>query len=120
MLVGWGGNNGSTVTAAILANKLGLTWHDREGVKQANYWGSVTQASTLKLGVDEANNDVFVPFKSMLPMVEPNNLVVGGWDINSANLADAMERAQVEEGEVSVEGLQSADANDACRCLSMI
>lgn len=28
-------------------------------------------------------------------MVHPNDLVVGGWDINSANLADAMERACV-------------------------
>eukprot|EP00045_Choanoeca_perplexa_P016097 m.212746 g.212746 ORF g.212746 m.212746 type:complete len:524 (+) comp17168_c0_seq6:2236-3807(+) len=97
MLVGWGGNNGSTLTGAILANKLGIEWHDREGVKHANYWGSVTQASTLKLGIDEENNDVFVPFKSMLPMVEPNDLVLGGWDINAADLAAAMERAQVFE-----------------------
>ncbi len=32
MLVGWGGNNGSTVTACILANKLGVTWRTKEGV----------------------------------------------------------------------------------------
>ena len=95
MLVGWGGNNGSTVTGAILANKLGLEWQDREGVKTPNYWGSVTQASTVKLGTDEEHNDVFVPMKSMLPMVEPNELVIGGWDINSANLDEAMTRAQV-------------------------
>jgi myo-inositol-1-phosphate synthase len=36
-----------------------------------------------------------VPFKSVLPMVEPSDLVVGGWDISSMNLADGMERAQV-------------------------
>jgi myo-inositol-1-phosphate synthase len=28
-------------------------------------------------------------------MVEPNDIVVSGWDISSLNLADAMERAQV-------------------------
>lgn len=33
MLVGWGGNNGTTVTAAVLANKLGLTWKTKNGVK---------------------------------------------------------------------------------------
>ena len=33
MLVGWGGNNGSTITASVLANKLGLTWHTKEGLK---------------------------------------------------------------------------------------
>ena len=26
MLIGWGGNNGSTVTASVLANKLNITW----------------------------------------------------------------------------------------------
>lgn len=33
MLVGWGGNNGATVTAAVLANKLGLSWRTKTGVK---------------------------------------------------------------------------------------
>ena len=31
MMVGWGGNNGSTVTAAILANKLNISWRTKEG-----------------------------------------------------------------------------------------
>lgn len=31
MLVGWGGNNGSTVTASVLANKLKLRWRTKEG-----------------------------------------------------------------------------------------
>lgn len=33
MLVGWGGNNGSTLTAAVLANRLRLTWPTRMGRK---------------------------------------------------------------------------------------
>ena len=33
MLVGWGGNNGSTVAACVLANKLKLKWRTKEGVK---------------------------------------------------------------------------------------
>ena len=33
MLVGWGGNNGSTVTASVLANKLNLQWRTRDGIK---------------------------------------------------------------------------------------
>ena len=33
MLVGWGGNNGSTITASVLANKLGLSWDTKQGVK---------------------------------------------------------------------------------------
>ncbi|KXN67460.1 myo-inositol-1-phosphate synthase [Conidiobolus coronatus NRRL 28638] len=95
MMVGWGGNNGSTVTASIAANRRNVQWHTKEGIKSPNYFGSVVMASTLKLGVDENGKDVFIPFKDILPMVHPNDVVLGGWDINAANIADAMERAQV-------------------------
>ena len=33
MLVGWGGNNGSTLTASVLANKLALQWQTKQGMK---------------------------------------------------------------------------------------
>lgn len=33
MLVGWGGNNGTTVTAAVLANQMGLSWMTKTGKK---------------------------------------------------------------------------------------
>lgn len=95
MLVGWGGNNGSTLTAGILANKLGTSWHTKEGIHSADYLGSLTQASTVPLGSSSAGATVHIPFKKMLPMVEPNDLVLGGWDISSVNLADAMTRSQV-------------------------
>ena len=52
MIVGWGGNNGSTLTASILANKGNLTWNTKNGVQKPNYYGSVTQASTFKIGTD--------------------------------------------------------------------
>ena len=39
--------------------------------------------------------EVFTPFKSLLPMVDPNELVLGGWDISGLNMAEAMERAKV-------------------------
>jgi myo-inositol-1-phosphate synthase len=95
MLVGWGGNNGSTFTAGILANREKITWNTKEGMKTANYFGSVTQSSTVRLGEDEYGRTVYIPFKNMLPMVNPNNIEISGWDINSANLAEAMARSQV-------------------------
>lgn len=94
MLVGWGGNNGTTLTASVLANKLGLCWSTKSGVKKSNYVGSLTQASTVSLGAG-ANGEVFIPMKSLLPMVEPDDIVFDGWDISSLNLADAMQRAEV-------------------------
>ena len=96
MMVGWGGNNGSTVTAGILANRLGITWHDKEGIHHPDYFGSLTQCSTLLMGQrPDTNEDVWMPFSKILPMVNPNDVVVGGWDISSANLAESMRRAEV-------------------------
>ncbi|XP_074664832.1 inositol-3-phosphate synthase 1 [Strix aluco] len=94
MLVGWGGNNGTTVTAAVLANKLGLSWMTKTGRKKANYYGSLLQASTVCLGTGPSG-DVYVPFRDLLPMVHPNDIVFDGWDISSLNLAEAMQRAEV-------------------------
>ncbi|PSN52115.1 Inositol-3-phosphate synthase 1-A [Blattella germanica] len=95
MLVGWGGNNGSTVTAAILANKMNLSWETKEGMRKADWYGSITQASTIRLGIGTDGNDVYVPMSKFLPMVNPDDIVVDGWDISSMNLANAMTRARV-------------------------
>ncbi len=98
MLVGLGGNNGTTVTAGILANRRGLEWETKTGKQAANYYGSVIMGSTTKLGVDrETGAAINIPFHGLVPMVHPNDLVVGGWDISGLNLADAMDRAKVLE-----------------------
>lgn len=95
MLVGWGGNNGTTVTGGIIANKLRLTWRTKEGEQAANYFGSITQSSVVKLGVGSEGEDVNVPLKELVPLVDPNDIAIDGWDISSMNLGDAMRRAKV-------------------------
>lgn len=98
MLVGWGGNNGTTVTAGVIANRRGLAWDTREGPRSANYYGSVVMSSTIKLGTDaKTGKEINIPFHDLLPMVHPNDLAIGGWDISSMSLADAMDRACVLE-----------------------
>ncbi|KAL8693242.1 MAG: hypothetical protein Q9224_003791 [Gallowayella concinna] len=98
MLVGWGGNNGTTVTAGIIANRRGLVWETREGPRAANYYGSVVMASTMKLGTEaKTGKEINIPFHNVLPMVHPNDLVIGGWDISGMSLAQAMDRAAVLE-----------------------
>ena len=94
LLVGWGGNNGTTLTAGVLANKLGLRWEGREGELRPNYYGSLTQASTVRVG-SCGGEEVYVPLKELLPLVAPDDLVLGGWDISSMNLGDALKRAKV-------------------------
>eukprot|EP01083_Nonionella_stella_P103786 296764_1 len=95
LVVGLGGNNGSTVVGGIIANRECLKWRTKEGAVSANYVGSLTQASTVRVGNTSDREEVYIPFKDMLPMVDPNDLVLSGWDISGMNLAQAMERAQV-------------------------
>ncbi len=85
----------STCVAGSLANKHAITWETKEGTQKANYWGSVMMASTVKLGNDTHGNTVFTPMHNMLPMVHPNDIVWGGWDISKMNLGDAMKRSKV-------------------------
>lgn len=95
MLVGLGGNNGSTIVASTLANKRNITWNTKRGLRTPNYYGSVILSSTVRVGTNQSGQEVFAPMHSLLPMLQPNDIVFGGWDINGANLADAVKRAKV-------------------------
>ncbi len=99
MLVGLGGNNGSTLTASLLAHKHNISWKTRRGLQNPNFYGSLVMASTIVLGSDESNGgkEITAPIYQVAPFVDPKSLVVGGWDISSMNLADACDRAQVLE-----------------------
>jgi myo-inositol-1-phosphate synthase len=97
MLVGWGGNNGSTLTAGIIANRHGVKWMNKSGEQSPDYYGSLTQSSTIRLGATNGGEQVYIPFNSILPMVCPNDIVIGGWDISSHNLSSSMKRAEVLE-----------------------
>jgi myo-inositol-1-phosphate synthase len=102
MLVGLGGNNGSTFAAGVLANRKQLTWATKAGESTANFYGSFTQMATTHVGFkfDETNGtltDVFKPIKELLPMVNPVDFDVCGWDISNKNLYEAAKRAHVLE-----------------------
>lgn len=127
MLVGWGGNNGTTLTAGIIANQKKLSWKTRQGVHTANWYGSMTQSSVTKVGVEiddlsdevlenynienrgkneqpkapigggKVVRDVFKVVKDLVPLVSAENLVVSGWDISGMNLYEACYRAKVLE-----------------------
>jgi len=105
MMVGLGGNNGITVTAGILANKKHLKWETKRGDASANFYGSLTQCVTTKIGVRLAKErdgktmiqDVYAPVKNLLPMVDPTELVIGGWDISGLDMYQATKRAKVLE-----------------------
>ncbi|KIJ52571.1 hypothetical protein M422DRAFT_156269 [Sphaerobolus stellatus SS14] len=96
MLIGMGGNNGTTLCSTILANQHNITWRTKNGVQTSNYIGSLLRASTVRIGTDPTTaKDVYVPISDVLPMVHPNDLVLGGWDISGLPMDKAMARAQV-------------------------
>lgn len=102
MLVGLGGNNGSTLVAGILANKKKLTWEAKNGVQSANFYGSFTQCATAHVGFKHDAStgtltDVYKPVKDLIPLVEPCEFVIGGWDISKKNLYESCKRAKVLE-----------------------
>eukprot|EP01006_Ploeotia_vitrea_P050431 TRINITY_DN67461_c1_g1_i1.p1 TRINITY_DN67461_c1_g1~~TRINITY_DN67461_c1_g1_i1.p1 ORF type:complete len:525 (-),score=76.24 TRINITY_DN67461_c1_g1_i1:2104-3678(-) len=97
MLVGLGGNNGSTFAATVAANKHNITWRSRIGHHTPDYFGSITQSSTVRMGYTAENEEVNVPLNGLVPLLNPNDIVIGGWDISNKNLADAMERSCVLE-----------------------
>jgi myo-inositol-1-phosphate synthase len=74
----------------------------KEGLRTPNYYGSLTQAATVRVG-NYKGEEVHAPFSALLPMVHPNDLVLGGWDISSANLAESMERAAVLDWELQTQ-----------------
>ncbi|KAJ7652392.1 hypothetical protein DFH06DRAFT_1331030 [Mycena polygramma] len=96
MMIGVGGNNGSTLCATILANRHNITWNTKSGIQQPNYIGSVLRASTVRIGTEAGTGkDVHVPISDILPMVHPNDLVLGGWDISGLTMDKSMERSRV-------------------------
>lgn len=96
MMIGLGGNNGSTLCATILANRHNISWGTKTGVQQPNYIGSVLRASTVQIGTDPSTKqEVHIPIADVLPLVHPNDLVLGGWDISGLPMDAAMKRAKV-------------------------
>lgn len=97
MIVGLGGNNGTTVTAGIIANREKITWRvkNKQRAQRSNFFGSLIMSSTVRLGFDENNNEVTAPLCDLIPFVDPTTIEVSGWDISGMNMADAMARAQV-------------------------
>jgi myo-inositol-1-phosphate synthase len=95
-MIGMGGNNGSTLCATVLANRHNIVWHTKSGIQQPNYIGSLLRASTVRIGTEPSTGkEVHVPISDVLPMVHPNDLVLGGWDISGVSMDKAMTRAQV-------------------------
>jgi len=59
------------MTCVCFSCNRGISWVTKDGVQHANYFGSLTQASTCRIGTF-SREEIHVPFKSLLPMVFAN------------------------------------------------
>ena len=77
LCVGLAGNNGVTLVAGQIANQRRLKWESsRDGPKEANCLGCITQSGALARKHPE-----FAAFEDM---------AVGGWDVVPTGLGDAL------------------------------
>ena len=95
MIVGLGGNNGSTFVASQYANQQGLTWQTKRGTTKSNYLGTLSQSAVVPVGHDAKGNVIYRSFPELIPLLNPSTIPVSGWDISSDNMYAAMKKAQV-------------------------
>lgn len=94
MLVGLGGNNGSTFLSTILAYQNGLTWENKNGIHNIDFLGSLYQYGTANIGFKN-NKPYTKPFKELINFKSPNNLIISGWDINNDNMYKACKKNKI-------------------------
>lgn len=87
LLVGLGGNNGSTFVGSLLAHRNKISWR--------SHGGQVTHPDWLGSVVMSGSTDEGVTFFDRFDISHPDEIVFGGWDISRANLYEAVQRAGV-------------------------
>ena len=73
----WSSNNVTTLTSGILANKRHIKFDTKRDKQEANYYCSLTQCATTCFGQDENDTKYVAPFKSLFPVVDQNDLIIG-------------------------------------------
>jgi myo-inositol-1-phosphate synthase len=88
LVVGLGGNNGVTLLAGFLANQHRLEWETAATgrVSAPNWNGCVTQLEPRGGGVG---------FKGRFDLADASTAAIGGWDIRSTKLGDALYNSRV-------------------------
>lgn len=94
MLIGIGGNNGSTFFASILAHQKRLRWENKNGIHKVDFIGSLYQYGTANIGFKDNK-----PYTKLLREITcfkgPDDIVITGWDINKDNIYDACKKNKI-------------------------
>ena len=72
-----------------------LTWETKFGEQKVELLGSLSQFGTVHIGYDQKGKPVSRLYKDITLMHKPEDIVIGGWDINNNNLYTAAQKSQV-------------------------
>lgn len=86
LIVGFGGGNGVTVAAGVLANQKNISWEGPTGRNSPNYLGCITQLPS-KGGSGG--------YRERYDLADANNAAIGGWDIRPTPLGEALYNARI-------------------------
>lgn len=86
LIVGFGGGNGVTAAAGVIANTKNITWEGPTGRNSPNYLGCITQLPS-KGGSGG--------YRERYALADVNNAAIGGWDIRPTPLGEALYNARI-------------------------
>ena len=86
LIVGFGGGNGVTIAAGVLANKKNISWEGPTGRNSPNYLGCITQLPS-KGGSGG--------YRERYSLADANHAAIGGWDIRPTPLGEALYNARI-------------------------
>lgn len=107
LIVGLGGNNGVTLLAGQIANRNNLSWETSStGRISANWFGCLTQIPPR--GIHGG-----VGYQGRIPgLAKASDAVVGGWDIRSTKLGQALYDCRVLEPDLVRQVREEMDKTD--------
>lgn len=89
LLVGLGGNNGTTFFTSLSAHRNNISWKDHTGkICKPDWLGSTVMSGTFD---SLHGKTIYESYK----FESPADIVVGGWDISGKNMSEAVQRAGV-------------------------
>lgn len=86
LIVGFGGGNGVTAAAGVLANQKNYTWEGPTGRNSPNYLGCITQLPS-KGGSGG--------YRERYALADANSAAIGGWDVRPTPLGEALYNARI-------------------------
>ena len=100
MLVGIGGNNGSTLVSTLITRKNNIEWNNKNGNNKLKLYGSIYEYGSINIGFKD-NKPYSKLIKDLVDIRDPDDIIVSGWDICSDNLYESVLKNKILDYDLS-------------------